>query len=325
MYVIILKEDTKKVGSEISRRLVCFLISLAVHASLLYLALHIASPVKVYPIKEEITNLIIVPPEKLFLPRGYEDIEGTGEFDDLLPERGTRQRRIFQKEGMLQEKMEAETGILPGGRGEVDKAGSPMESLRTQELTGQRTPRSGHSSGFKLQLPQNIHPESSADVDLNLSPYFERGGKVLSEIDKDKFMKSLSEYTYTDLSKAQPAKGGSSAGSYARSRGSSGGRVSFNIKGYNLTPWATEVVNKIQMNWIIPPSQRMIAKGTVRILVIVERDGKLSSAEMDESSDVSALDLLALNAINSSAPFPKLPDDFPFRSLEAYFVFQYND
>lgn len=325
MYVIILKEDTKKVGSEISRRLVCFLISLAVHASLLYLALHIASPVKVYPIKEEITNLIIVPPEKLFLPRGYEDIEGTGEFYDFLPERVTRRTRIFKRDEILEGEAEAEAGVPASKQGDMGRAGSQIGSQRPQDLRDQRASRSDHSSRFKLQLPQDIHPEFPADADLNLSPYFERGGKVLSGIDKDKFMKSLSEYTYTDLSKAQPAKGESSAGGYARSRGSSRGKVSFNITGYNLTPWATEVVNKIQMNWIIPPSQRMIAKGTVRIFVIVERDGKLSSVEMDESSEVSALDFLALNAINSSAPFPRLPDDFPFRSLEAYFVFQYND
>lgn len=310
-------------GSEISRRVVCFLISLVVHALLLYLVLHIASPVKVYPIKEEITDLIIVPPEKLFLPRSYEDLEGIGEFDEFFEARGARQSRILRKEGILQEKMAAETGILPSVSGEVGKAGTPMESLRTQELAGQRIPRSDLPSEFKLQLPKKINPDFPADADLNLSPYFERGGKVLSEIDKDRFMKSLSEYT--DLSNAQPAKRGPSAGGYTRSRSSGRGKVLFNIKGYDITPWASEVVNKIQTKWIIPESQRLAAKGTVRILVIVERDGKLSSVEIDRSSEVSVLDLLALDAINSSAPFPKLPDDFPFRSLEAYFVFQYND
>jgi TonB family protein len=85
------------------------------------------------------------------------------------------------------------------------------------------------------------------------------------------------------------------------------------------------VVNKIQINWIIPPSQSQHLKGTVSFLVVLNKMGEISSMEVVESTDVSALDLLALNAINSSLPFPPLPDDFPAKSLEAFLVFQYND
>ena len=314
-----------KVDSAIRRRSICFLLSLAVHSLLFYIALHLDSPVKVYDIQEEITNLIIVPPEKLFLPQGYEDFKGGPDFDELLPRRTVRQRRISLREEISKKESEPGVGAFTGAAGDVPRSESQMESQKAQVQLGKSLPQSEISSRFKLKLPRNINPNLPPDTDLNLSPYFERKGKDLSKMDKDKLEKILSQDLYTDLSGIPGTKGKSPSSSYGGRQSHRAGKVSFNVKGYDITPWATEVVNKIQTNWIIPPSQSQNIKGAVRFFLIIESNGEISSIEIIESTDISALDLLALNAINSSLPFPRLPDDFPSKKLEAYLVFHYND
>ncbi len=320
-----MKRSLIKVGSEIKRKSICFLLSLAVHSLLFYIVLHLASPVKVYDLQEEITNLIIVPPEKLFIPQGYEDFKGSYDFDELLPRRGSGQRRPSRRGEISGEESEPGVEVSAKDTGGVLPSGSRMESQEAQIQAERWSAQSKMSSRFKLKLPRDINPNLPPDADLNLSPYFEREGKDLSKIDRDKLEKILSQYLYTDLSRIPAVKGKSPSGSFG-GRGSHGeGKVSFNIKGYDITPWATEVVNKIQTNWIIPPSQSQNIKGTVRFFVIIDVNGEISSIEIVESTDVSVLDLLALNAINSSLPFPRLPDDFPSKKLEAYLVFNYND
>ena len=320
-----LMRQLMKVDSAIKRRSICFLLSLAVHSILFFIVLHLDSPVRIYDIQEEITNLIIVPPEKLFLPQGYEDFKGRPDFDELLPRRAARQRRFSRREMISKEESELGVGALTGAAGDVPRFGSHMESQKAQIQLEPSSPQSTISSRFKLKLPRDINPNLPPDADLNLSPYFERKGKDLSKIDKDKLEKILSQYLYTDLSGIPEAKGKSPSSSYGGRQSPHAGKVSFNVKGYDITPWATEVVNKIQTNWIIPSSQIQNIKGTVRFFMIIESNGEISSIEIIESTEVSALDLLALNAINLSLPFPRLPDDFPFKNLEAYLVFQYND
>ena len=319
------KRSLIKVGSEIKRKGISFLLSLALHSLLFYIALHLASPVRVYDLQEEITNLIIVPPEKLFIPQGYEDFKGIHDFDELLPRRGARQRKPFLRAEISGGESEPGVEVSTKERGGVLPSGSRIESQEAQIKAERWSSQSNMSSRFKLKLPGDINPNLPPDADLNLSPYFEREGKDLSKIDRDKLEKILYQYLYTDLSRIPAAKGKSPAINFGDRQRPGAGKVSFNVKGYDITPWATEVVNKIQTNWIIPASQSQNIKGTVRFFVVINTSGEISSIEIIESTDVSALDLLALNAINSSLPFPRLPDDFPSDKLEAYLVFHYND
>ena len=63
----------------------------------------------------------------------------------------------------------------------------------------------------------------------------------------------------------------------------------------------------------------------LEIFVIIEKSGELLSVEITKSSEIQLLDQTALSALHMSSPFPKLPDDFPNKNLEAYFVFSYDD
>ena len=132
-------------------------------------------------------------------------------------------------------------------------------------------------------------------------------------------------YVYSDYSNITSSKRTSTSQSSGRRASLRRGSASFKVKDYDISPWAKIVVDRIQKNWILSPSQKVIARGEVEILVIIEKSGELSSVEITKSSEIQLLDQTALKALNMSSPFPELPDDFPNKTLEAYFVFSYDD
>lgn len=103
-----------------------------------------------------------------------------------------------------------------------------------------------------------------------------------------------------------------------------GGGAYFNIKGYDITPWARRAVYRIKRHWIIPLAASAGVKGEVGIFIVIETDGRISRIETREPSNVNAYDKAAVNAFRLSSPLPPLPADFPNKNLEAYFIFHYN-
>jgi TonB family protein len=84
-------------------------------------------------------------------------------------------------------------------------------------------------------------------------------------------------------------------------------------------------VNIIQRNWVLPPADAAKAGGRVGITIIVDGNGRLSTVRLINSSSNQLLDRAALDAIARSLPFPRLPQGFPDRELEAYLVFDYHE
>lgn len=96
-------------------------------------------------------------------------------------------------------------------------------------------------------------------------------------------------------------------------------------KNYDISPWVKQVVDKIRNNWSVPFIKESLAMGEVKIYVSVNKNGKLLNLEILNSSDLINFDETALKAIQSSLPFPPLPDEFPYEMLEAFLVFQFNE
>ncbi|MBN1196191.1 MAG: TonB family protein [Candidatus Aminicenantes bacterium] len=55
----------------------------------------------------------------------------------------------------------------------------------------------------------------------------------------------------------------------------------------------------------------------------IDRGGRVSGLKVEKSSGVSALDLSARRAVEDAAPFPPLPDDFPYSHLLVHFEFEW--
>lgn len=102
------------------------------------------------------------------------------------------------------------------------------------------------------------------------------------------------------------------------------GSAYFESGGYDITPWAKEVIEKVKRNWLVPIAAKYGIKGITGIYLVFEKDGNISTMTLFRKSGVISFDQSASNAIISSIPFPKLPSDFPKENLPAYFFFYYN-
>jgi TonB family protein len=202
----------------------------------------------------------------------------------------------------------AETSEPPGAGPEIrvgstDKAPSPPPEF---------------SQGFKLTPA----PEERSGFNLNIAPSKDLSpdpGDTLTEGELD-----LLQYLSSETSTQRPLGRSPSTETYG-ARISSPGMASFNINQIDISPWARDVVEKIQKNWAIPPSQDLEGKRVVEIVVSIGKNGDLRNVGIRNSSAHPRLDQAALNAVRMSTPFPELPDNFPNDSLEVYFLFQYNE
>lgn len=102
------------------------------------------------------------------------------------------------------------------------------------------------------------------------------------------------------------------------------GSAYFDSGGYDITPWAKEVIEKVKRNWLVPIAAKYGIKGITGIYLVFEKNGDVSSMSLFRKSGVISFDQSATNAIISSIPFPRLPADFPKENLPAYFFFYYN-
>lgn len=304
-----------KDNPELKRQGLCLLTSVMIHAILVFLGFLFIIPVKVYIYEEEITDILIVPPEKLVIPETNIYPTSIGDFSSISPGTGLEKKPVSAEEA---EKFQVEMDqSIP----EIDK----------EQLEGRTDEMMSHpelASGFSLDIPSRARSPSDLSgyqrLVLPLSP--EKEGNIIKNLSKGYEKKDLDflRYVYSDYAKTGRPKGTTSQtpGRRARVRR---GSASFKSKGYDITPWAKIVVDKIQRNWALSPSQETSAKGEVEIFVIIEKSGALLSVEVIKSSEIQMLDQTALKALRMSSPFPELPNDFPNNSLEAYFVFGYDD
>ena len=207
-----------------------------------------------------------------------------------------------------------EAEILP--RSEREAPLDQEESAQAPLLEGRMAYRSESPSEFNLKIP------AESDLDLSKTP---KEGKKISGDYQERGTINFSKYLRSDLSGILPSKGQTTSGRPGTGRTGRRARASFKVQGYDITPWAERVVNRIQSNWTVPLRQIASASQAVGVSVIIDKNGKLASTEILSSSRVDSLDQAAIEAIRLSSPFPRLPDDFPHKTLEALFVFQYYD
>jgi len=119
--------------------------------------------------------------------------------------------------------------------------------------------------------------------------------------------------------------GGSGTGTGAGGSGRQRVGMSIPLKGYDLLPWATAVVDRIQLNWVLPSVLEVPEAAKISMIVVIKKTGELDSIEILEGTSLEALDRAALEALRASLPFPALPADFPGDLLEISFEFVYND
>lgn len=81
---------------------------------------------------------------------------------------------------------------------------------------------------------------------------------------------------------------------------------------------------KISSSWyssLVSPGLR--GKFVAVVYFKILRDGTIRDVGLEQKSGIDALDLSALRAVDNAAPFPPLPNDFPYRYLGVHFEFEW--
>ena len=298
-------------------RAIGLLVTLLFHSILALGIIFGRFTVKVLPFgKEEVREVVLVPPLKVTIPkvvggRGLAEVPGEG----LA---GGGPARPAAKPGPARPEPEAagpelappeEAGGAGGGIVPPPGSGSAIPSL---------------SSRFQESL--RIHGKS--ELTLPLAPPGTRPGPPGIGAGAP-----LPDFTKYSRGAYVGGVGGYGPGSGRGGRGPGGGggggrqRVGMSIplKGYDLLPWATAVIDRLQLNWMLPAVPEVPEAARISMIVVIKKTGELDSIEIIEGTSLEPLDRAALEALRASLPFPALPADFPGDLLEINFEFVYNE
>lgn len=294
-------------------------VSLLLHGFLIYGIYNARITVRIMPLeKEEVRDIVIVPPLKASIPRIVGG-RGGADIPDGLPEEGLY--GLGPERGAAGTLPEPHAGPEPGfvrpaasdaappGRPSEPPGPSAVPSLSTRfwESLSSRH-KGGEGSGLTIVLS----PPGS--------PYVPSGGAVGTEAGP------YPDFTKYIASPFAGVRGRYGTGSGRRGGGSGFGQrvgVSIPLKGYDLAPWAVKAVDRIQRFWDLPSVSVIPEDTTIRVIVVLKKNGELDSIEILDRTSAEALDRSALEALRASIPFPPLPDDFPGDLLEIHFEFVY--
>jgi TonB family protein len=299
-------------------RTVGLLITLLVHAVLGFLIYQYRFTVKILSFsKESVRTVVIVPPLNVAIPK----VVGGRSLADLPggPSEGGQPGPAAKPAEMGRPEPEAPAGEpgppgeagQPAGGGTMPPPGSgaaiPSLSSRFQESIAIRG-----KSGLTIPLAPPGTPAGTPGVG---------GGAPLpdfSNYSRGAYRGGVGGY----------GTGGRGAGSGGGGSGGGGGQrvgMSIALKGYDLMPWATAVIDRIQLNWALPAVPEVPNDARISMIVIIKKTGELDSIEILEGTSIETLDRAALEALRAALPFPALPADFPGDLLEITFEFVYND
>ena len=283
------------------------LVSLLVHVLLGLAVYHGRFTIKVLSFsKDEVRTVVIVPPLKVAIPKvvGGRDL---AEVPSALPEGPLRTARRAVAE---------EVKPVPGE--EAEGAGEPGE-----QAVGAAPPPGAASAipSLSSRFQESLAIRGRSDLTIPLAPPGTPpgppgfvGAAPIPDFSKYDRGASASRVGY-----------GAGTGRGGGSRGRQRVGMSIPLKGYDLLPWASAVVDRIQRYWVLPPVYDLPDAARVMLIVVIKKSGDLDSIEILEGTGVEALDRSALEAVRGGLPFPALPADFPGDLLEVTFEFVYND
>jgi hypothetical protein len=280
---------------ELIKRGLSLLISMAAHAVMLILLVTYYAPVKIFDFGE-VRNVFIAPePEKLFLP---------GSLEDSAP--GIRSYQT----GIL-EPITSAAAVASAEAGETRP--DPELSLPpTYEIPARI------STDFRLERP----PEPSPQLPSGLVFQLARPPTGLHYDYSPPAPRTGSLRKYLPAADARLAPFSGAAGDRESGPGPGlGVRGAPVARRADITEWAQQAVAMILNNWLVPlllPDQE---QDEFEIALIVQKDGWIASTEVIRTASIPQLQQAALKALELSTPLPRLPREFPEKSLELRLVF----
>lgn len=303
--------------------------SLVVHGVVFYFVLHVQIHVKIYDFDKKRTDVVLVPAPRFKFTGAPAGPAVPSTARPGLPGLAAPRKpaRAMTEEEL---RMASEGGGGEAGRGAAPPLGGTPGTVIGEGSSGllARQGQDQYSSRFSLVFPVDamINLEKYAQIpeDAWLRPYRPR----------TKPISNFSSYLHPSVGNRDKAGGTGSLGGGGIGGGigtaktpPSGVVAAFvpeNVKTFDLSGWASEVLNSVQRNWKIESSAGAAdLSGQVTVTILVMKAGEINSVDMIVSSNVESLDNSVRRAIEQSGPWPALPAGFPDSSLEIQLVFRY--
>ena len=209
-----------------------------------------------------------------------------------------------------------------GGGGSSEEGGRGEEKIAETTLPERDTLRD-------LTTPQKLQQETPP----TLRHPVEKPEKE-TRTKKEKKTVIQKQSTGTREAQAGPAKGnGTGPGSGIRlgsglGSGSDTGSAyssQIGLSNFPFTYYLQIIIDRVSNNWftsLVDPGISGSFQATVHFKIY--KNGQISELKIEESSRIKSLDLSALRAIQTSAPFPPLPGAYEDEYLGIYLIFEHS-
>jgi len=213
---------------------------------------------------------------------------------------------------------------FPGGGG----GGSPGEGGGSEEKLAE-TALPERESLRDLTTPQKLQQETSS----TLRHPVEKPGKE-TRTKKEKKAVIQKQSTGTREAEAGSVEGkGTGQGSGVRLGGGLGSGADtgsafssqIGLSSFPFTYYLQIIIDRVSNNWftsLVSPGITGSFQSTVHFRIY--KNGQISEPKIEESSGMRSLDMSALRAIKTSAPFPPLPSEYEDEYLGIYLIFEHS-
>ena len=286
--------------AELWGKLLFFLVSIVLHILPVYYLFNAKFDVNI-PGKEDVITIVPLENQKIYLPEIKKKIT-TKPTQELLT---NQTASITKKEDELKPD-KPQIPVTPSVIAQKKKPPARKKDNNTEITT----------ATIKKTVPKLTLPPPNFDARAYLKP--ETLEDIFRKIREDKLKQDPAPKNALTVT---PFAEGTEGNDIVVD---SDGKAYFERKGFDISPWAQKVVAKINKNWYLIAGFATKKNGVVGISITFKKNGTIAEAVIKSSSKNQPLDQSALNAVNMSAPYPKLPARFPGDQLKVYFLFNYN-
>jgi TonB family protein len=196
----------------------------------------------------------------------------------------------------------------PSSGGSTPLASRPVQAVQTPDLRRPEPVRPPAAKAPEMTIPRsNVKPTRARPTpDVQQAPNDARGRTAT----KGK-----------EISQGQGvADTGARGQGFGLSTGGGGGNGSYlDVANFCCPDYLMTMVERIRGHWT---PQAEVA-GETFIKFTIQRDGRITDAQLEKSSGYTALDLMAQRAVIMTQQLPPLPAAFPNQTLTVHLDFQY--
>jgi TonB family protein len=216
-------------------------------------------------------------------------------------------------------------GTPGGGRGEEKISETPLPQRETlKDLTTSQKIQQEPPNSFRHPVEK---PEKETKPKTDKKVSIQKSQPVMKKAQTDS---DASESSEKAAGKGTGTGSGVRIGAGDSGSGSGGGSESafssqIGLSNFPFTYYLQFIIDKVSGNWftsLVDPGITGNFQATVHFKI--HKNGQVSDLKIEETSGIRSLDMSALRAIQTSAPFPPLPRTYDEEYLGIYLIFEHS-